>query len=198
MSRASLRGQRTGALCSAGGTSGYSGAMGKKTGGGCERPLNGLEQRSSTTVSTILMWIGWIAATFVQFVCVLFIRQYDASHSDIRSHPPPPPPPPPVSNPSNDTPSLWRLPFQRGIFRPSTPFFTNAVMIYGSAVLVCYNLRKSDSYQDHILLLGILGGAVLYVYNAVYEGNIVGFKDIMPAVISLSLVLSVCVHQALR
>ena len=93
---------------------------------------------------------------------------------------------------------MLRLPFLRDILRPSTPVFTIAVIVYGSAVLVSYNLRNSDSFQTHILLLGILGGAMLYVYITVFEGSMACFKDFMPAVISLSLVLSVCVHQVLR
>lgn len=77
-------------------------AMGKNAGGGCERQLNGLEQRSSPTVSALLAWVGWIVATVVQFVCALLISQYEVSHSDIRSYSQPsPPPPPPVSNLSN-------------------------------------------------------------------------------------------------
>lgn len=97
-----------------------------------------------------------------------------------------------------DTLSLLRDNCLSSIFHPSTPVYTNAVMVYGSAVLVSYNLRKSDFYQNYILLLGITGGAAFYMYIAVYGGSMVGFKDFIPAVISLSLVLSVCIHQALR
>ncbi|KAH8586921.1 hypothetical protein B0O99DRAFT_695013 [Bisporella sp. PMI_857] len=164
----------------------------KKTDKRCEQ----LEQRSSTPLSTILIWIGWIAAIFVQFICAILISLYDVSRSDIVHRPYPLPPL--VSIPSNDTLSLWRLPFIRDIPPPSTPVFTNAVMVYGSAVLVAYNLRNSDPYQNHILLLGILGGAILHVYITGFEGSMARFKDFMPAVISLSLVISVGVHQVLR
>lgn len=83
-------------------------------------------------------------------------------------------------------------------FYSSTAGVTNLVMVFGSAVLVSYNLRKADFYQDYVLLLGILGGAVFYIYIAVYGGSVLRFKDFMPAVISLSLVLSVCIHKAVR
>jgi len=66
------------------------------------------------------------------------------------------------------------------------------------AVLVCYNIRRADLYQDHIMLVGILGGAVACGSIAVQENEIAAFKDLIPGFMTLSLVLSALAHQALR
>ena len=102
-----LRGHETGGMDSAAGTFDRSSTptveavLVKKTSKRWGRQLNGLEQRSSTTLSTLLLWIGWIATIFVQFICAILIGLYDVSHSDIVRRPHSPLLSPPVSIPSN-------------------------------------------------------------------------------------------------
>jgi hypothetical protein len=78
---------------------------------------------------------------------------------------------------------------------PSAFVFTNAVMVYGIAVLVCYDVRKTDSYQDRILALGVLCGSIIAGSIAAYEGVMDPLKTYMPAVITLSLLLSPAVQK---
>jgi hypothetical protein len=80
---------------------------------------------------------------------------------------------------------------------PSAVMFINAVMLYGIAVLVCYDVRKMDVYQDRVLALAVLCGSVIAGSIAAYEGDMDLFKRYLPAVITLSLLMSPAVPQIL-
>lgn len=80
---------------------------------------------------------------------------------------------------------------------PSAVMFINAVMPYGTAVLVCYDVRKMDVYPDHVLMLAVLCGSIIAGSIAAYEGVMDPFKIYMPAAITLSLLVSPAVQQIL-
>jgi hypothetical protein len=81
---------------------------------------------------------------------------------------------------------------------PSAVMFINSVLLYGIAALVCYDVRKMDIYQDRILALGVLCGSVIAGSTAAYKGVMDPFKTYMPAIITLSLLLSPAVEKIRR
>jgi hypothetical protein len=81
---------------------------------------------------------------------------------------------------------------------PSAVMFINSVLIYGIAALVCYDVRKTDLYQDRILALGVLCGSIMAGSAAAYEGVMDPFKTYMPAIITLSLLLSPAAEKIRR
>jgi hypothetical protein len=70
-------------------------------------------------------------------------------------------------------------------------------MIYGLAVLIFYNIRKGDRYQDHFLVLGALCGILVGAVTSWYESDLEALKDYVPIAITVALMLSFVSHTAL-
>jgi hypothetical protein len=89
------------------------------------------------------------------------------------------------------------IPISDVVASPSAPIFLNAVMIYGVAVLVFYNIRMRDRHQDQLLVFGLLCGLFAATATSLDEWSLISFKDFIPISITGSLVLSLAIHLAL-
>jgi uncharacterized membrane protein HdeD (DUF308 family) len=68
-------------------------------------------------------------------------------------------------------------------------------MISGILALVYYNLHRHHRYQQLILILGILAGAVLSFYRHRHDTSFNVFTTTMPTSMILALILSNLIHS---
>jgi hypothetical protein len=78
---------------------------------------------------------------------------------------------------------------------PSAPVFVNTVLIFGTSVLICLGIRETDRYQNRIVVIGMFCGLILSAMMAIREGEIVSFKNIMPGVTTVALIMSMMLHD---
>jgi hypothetical protein len=78
---------------------------------------------------------------------------------------------------------------------PSAPVFVNTVLIFGTSVLICLGIRETDRYQNRIVVIGMVCGLILSAMMAIRKGEILSFKNIMPGVTTVALIMSVMLHD---
>ncbi|KAH8588995.1 hypothetical protein B0O99DRAFT_600230 [Bisporella sp. PMI_857] len=123
------------------------------------RPTRAAKQPSrnpSSAIRKIIQFAIILVSSLAQVLCAIVIGQYDALHT--RSG---------LSTPLNliriwcwqkskqsDSACFFGLHLPDFIIDPSEFVFAITVMVYGLAMLIFYDTRKGDRYQDHFLASG--------------------------------------------
>jgi len=160
------------------------------TGPAIEQP----SRHASSTINKIIPSAIILFSSIVQALCAVMIGHYDASH--------------PRSSPStlirilcwqksalSDSTCLLGLHLPDFIIDPSEFEFVVAVMIYGLAMLIFYDTRKGDRYQDHFLASGTFLGLLAGLALSIREGTTGPYRGCIPMSITVALLLSVAAHS---
>jgi hypothetical protein len=161
-------------------------------------------KKSSSYATMTLLAMGLTTSLCAQLICDLAISQYNALHARnspgriarllcIRNV---------ALRPEDFKAKLARscvsdLPVPNFVNDPSASTFVNVVMIYGLAVLIFYNIRKDDRYEDHFLTFGALCGILAGTVTSWYEWDLQALKDYIPISITAALTLSLVSHIVL-
>jgi len=90
--------------------------------------------------------------------------------------------------------NLSEVPIPSFIIDPSASIFLNAIMIYGSAVLLLYNIGIDDQHQDGFLLFGAVSGMLVGALASWLSWSLDVFIDYIPITITAALSLSLVWH----
>jgi len=89
------------------------------------------------------------------------------------------------------------LPLPNFLCDPSSSTFVNTSMIHVLAVLVFYNTRRGDQYQDYFLAVGLLCGIVAGIMASSTHPPLEAMKDCVPIAITFGLMASWICHLIL-
>jgi len=89
------------------------------------------------------------------------------------------------------------MPLPNFLCDPSSSTFVNVSMIHVFAVLVFYNTRRGDQYQDYFVAVGLLCGIVAGIIASSTHPLLEAMKDCVPISITLGLMASWIGHLIL-